>query len=66
LDDRAAGGASPSWNPALNVRDDGNVSGIEDAPDGDDVADAWEGGSCLDPRSKSPLPHGGRQLLLSE
>jgi hypothetical protein len=31
--------------------DDGEAGIIEDTPNGDGVADASEGGSCLDPRS---------------
>ena len=63
-DDGAAIGTYLSRNPELVVRDDRAVAGIEDAPDGDGVADACEGGSCLDPCSKRLSPHGGRQLSL--
>jgi hypothetical protein len=38
-------------NPALVVGDDGDAVSLEDAPDGDGVADAYEGGSHPDPAS---------------
>ena len=54
--DGAAIGANSSRNPKLVVGDDREVSGVEDAPDGDGVADACEGGSRLDPCSKRLFP----------
>jgi hypothetical protein len=59
---RAMDGASPIWNPELVTRDDGNIAGVEDAPDGARVVHAREGGSHLDSRSRRLLPHGGCQL----
>jgi hypothetical protein len=41
-----------SRHPEVIRWDDGEAGIIEDAPDGDDVADACKGGSCLDPRSR--------------
>jgi hypothetical protein len=33
----AMDGASPSWNPELVTRDDWNIAGVEDVPDGTGV-----------------------------
>jgi hypothetical protein len=51
-----------SRHPKVIRWDDGEARIVEDAPDGDGVADACKGGSRLDPRSRRALPHGGRQL----
>jgi hypothetical protein len=51
-----------SRHPKVIRWDDGESRIIEDAPDGDGVADACEGRSHLDPCSRRALPHGGRQL----
>jgi hypothetical protein len=40
-----------SQHPEVIRWDDGETGIVEDAPDGDSVADACEGGSHLDPRS---------------
>jgi hypothetical protein len=40
-----------SWHPEVVRWDDGEAKIIEDTPDGDGVADANKGGSCLDPCS---------------
>jgi hypothetical protein len=39
-----------SRNPEVIPQDDGEAGIIEDTPDSDGVADAYEGGSRLDPR----------------
>jgi hypothetical protein len=51
-----------SRHPEVIRWDDGEAGIVEDAPDGDGVADAYKGGSRLDPRSRRAMPHGGRQL----
>jgi hypothetical protein len=48
--DRDRGRVVSSRNLEVILRDDGEARIIEDAPNGDGVADAYEGGSCLDPR----------------
>jgi hypothetical protein len=40
-----------SWHPEVIRWDNGEAEIIEDTPDGDGVADAYEGGSFLDPCS---------------
>jgi hypothetical protein len=51
-----------SRHPEVIRWDDGEARIIEDAPDGDGVTDACEGGSRLDPRSRRAMPDSGRQL----
>jgi hypothetical protein len=46
-----SGGVFSSRHPEVIRWDDGEAKIVEDAPDGDGVADAYEGGSRLDPRS---------------
>jgi hypothetical protein len=46
-------------HPEVVHWDDGEARIIEDASDGDGVANACKGGSFLDPRSWRVLPHGG-------
>ena len=57
-------GVCPSRNPALILRDDRKVAGVQDAPHGDRVADACKGGTRPVPASRCRWPHGGRQLSL--
>jgi hypothetical protein len=44
-------GVFSSRHPEVIRWDDGEAGIVEDAPDGDGVADACKGGSRLDPRS---------------
>jgi hypothetical protein len=60
--DGESSGVFSSRHPEVIRWYDGEAGIIEDAPDGDGVADACKGGSRLDPRSWRVLPHGGRQL----
>jgi hypothetical protein len=61
-DDGDSGRVFSSRHPEVIRWDNREARIIEDAPDGDGVADAYEGGSRLDPRSGRSMPHGGRQL----
>jgi hypothetical protein len=61
-DDEDAGRVFSSRNLEVILAGDGKARIIEDAPDGDGVADACEGGSYLELRCSCLMPHGGRQL----
>jgi hypothetical protein len=49
--DGESSGVFSSRHPEVIRWDDGDPIIVEDAPDGDSVADAYKGGSRLDPRS---------------
>jgi hypothetical protein len=49
--DGESSGVFSRWHPEVIRWDDGEAGIVEDAPDGDGVADACEGRSRLDPCS---------------